>query len=539
MADLSANATYPLLEVRDLKVSFGPVRVLHGVGLKLWAGEVHGLLGANGSGKSTIIKALAGFYPPESGSQLMIAGQPRDYPKDAAAVRECRMSFVHQDLGLVNDMTVLENLRAANLTVFPRNRWRISWKAEADAARAMIERFGIDLPLHRKVRSLSVTERATLAICRAVWNAQGSAENSESAAGTIIVLDEPTTSLPSDQIAHLQRVLRAIADHGNAVLIVTHDLEEAIAMTDRISVLRDGRVSTEIRAQDATVDLLVNAIVGEEVRVLALHAGREDRDPGSSDSQARPDSGPPALQVRFLSGRSVRDVNFDVEGGEVVGLAGLPGSGYEDVIPLIYGTGDSDRREGEVIVDGRVRMAQLSEPAYAVVSGLSYLPADRQVAGSCQELSMEDNIVMPVIRRYFRHGSLRWRAVASAMQVLLRDFQVRPAMPHMRFGSFSGGNQQKALLARSLTTKPLVLLLEEPTQGVDVGARYQIHAMIRESASAGTAVLCASTDYDQLARLCDRVLLFRNGVIAANLRAGQLTKDAITAAAHQPVAAGS
>ena len=507
----------PRLELRHLSKSFGGTRALDDVDLSVLPGEVHGLLGENGSGKSTLIKILAGFHDPDSG-ELLVNGSDVGLPLAPGRFRELGMSFVHQDLGLVESLSVLENLLVAELAS-SRSRWRIAWRAERRRARETFARYGLRLDPAAAVGELKPVERALLAIVRAIEEIR-----SVGAGHGLLVLDEPTVFLPREGIERLFALVREAAAAGASVLFVSHDLDEVREITDRVTVLRDGRLVGTVETRATSETTFVEMIVG---RKLAALADVDHRDLTEHVV---------AVAVDRLTGATVRDVSFELHEGEIVGLTGLLGSGFEEVPYLLYGARPA--RAGTMRVRERtIDLVRLTPPD-ANRAGIALIPADRKADGSVGSLPVVDNVSLTVLDRYYNGVSLERRRMRRETAALMGAFDVRPADPDLPYGALSGGNQQKALLAKWFQTEPRLLLLDEPTQGVDVGARHQIFDVIRSAAQEhGTHVLCASTDYEQLSALCDRVIVFGRGRIWRQLVGDEVTKERIIEQSYAAMAA--
>jgi ribose transport system ATP-binding protein len=497
----------PRLTLRHLSKTFGGARALDDVDMTVLPGEVHGLLGENGSGKSTLIKILAGYHAPDLG-ELEVDGKPTKLPLHPGQFRELGMSFVHQDLGLVDALSVLENLRVGEFAA-SRDRWRISWRRERRRARETFARYGVRLDPDAKVGSLSGVERALLAIVRAVEEMDVSTQQNGSG---LLVLDEPTVFLPQEGTERLFALVREIAASGSSVLFVSHDMDEVREVTDRVTVLRDGRVVATVATADASKARLVEMIIGR--RLEELEAEHHDLTGAETDAA-----------VRGLSGTVVRDVSFELHAGEVLGLTGLLGSGFDEVPYLVFGAVTA--RGGSLRLGAATFDLPRLRPDAALEAGIALLPANRQQHGSVASLPVADNVSLPVLDEYFSGIRLERRRMLQGTRRLLQEFDVRPSDPHLPYGALSGGNQQKALLAKWLQTRPKLLLLHEPTQGVDVGARQQIFGLIREAAESGVYVVCASADYEQLALICDRILVLGRGRIARQLVGDAITKDRI------------
>jgi ribose transport system ATP-binding protein len=500
----------PALVARNVSRSFAGARALTDARLEVRRGEVHGLVGENGSGKSTFIKILAGFHAPEPGAELEIDGPPVELPLRPGQFRELGMAFVHQHLALIPSVTVLENLIMLKLS--SGTAGRVRWKRERKRARALLERFDLDLDLDSRVGQLTQVERAMLAVVRAASEIAGDTSDRTG----ILILDEPTVFLSEDGLQRLYKLIRDVVAGGSSVILVSHDLDEIRALTDRATVLRDGRVVGTVDSATATKARLVSMIVGHDLEALVRH---EDAAPA--------DRRPVVLAARGLRSefRPVHDESFELHAGEVLGVTGLAGSGFHDVPYLLYGAAPG--------ATGRLRVADTDHdvaaftPAKAMQARMALIPADRQRDGSIGALSVADNVTMPVLQGYFRGLRIHDRALRQDAATLLREYDVRPARPDLMYESLSGGNQQKVLLAKWLQTAPKILLLHEPTQGVDVGARLQIFETIRRVAAEGTAVLCASSDYEQLEQICDRVLVLGAGRVARELVATDITKARI------------
>jgi ribose transport system ATP-binding protein len=491
----------PWLRLRGWSKTFGVRGVLADVDLDLHAGRIHGLIGQNGSGKSTLIKILAGYHAPDAGAELTIGGAEIALPLAPGEPTRHGISFVHQDLGLFDRATVLENVRLGAYATRPG--WRVSWRRERRLVREALARFSVDVDSDATVSTLAPVDRAQVAIVRALETLRGRD-------GGLLVLDEPTPHLPRDGVERLFASLREVAAHGVAILFVTHRMDEIRELTDEVTVLRDGVVVA--RSATALVDnaALTRLVLGFSLEELA-------------SAQTSPASEAAALEVRDLSGRRVDRVSFDLRAGEIVGLTGLLEMGWDEVPYLLF---DGRGTTGTIILDGReIPLAQLS-PRRAIELGLALVPADRP-RDSMLEATVRENLTMPTLRSYFLRGFLRQRRERTRALELLNAFDVRPREPEWPVTRLSGGNQQKVVVARWFETQPRILLLHEPTQGVDVGARREIYERLRSAAAAGLAVLLASAESEELAGLCDRVLVFRDGRIVSTLEGADVRYERI------------
>ncbi|WP_022903905.1 sugar ABC transporter ATP-binding protein [Curtobacterium sp. B8] len=498
--------TAPVLRISGLTKRFGGLTALDDVDLEVRPGQVHALLGENGSGKSTLIKVLSGTYAPDPGATIEVRGDRLPLPVPPGHFRRVGISFVHQDLALVPSLGVTENLRLASV-VAGRGPF-VRWRAEHLAAAALFERYGVDIDPRARVEALTDTQKALVAILRAV--SELGDERS------LIVLDEPTVFLPPDDADLLFRVVKDLVSDGRtSALLVSHDMSEVLEYADRVTVLRAGRVQAHRDTATTTADELVSLIVG---RGVAGQTTRASRPAATGDAVVR---------VRDLTVGPVDGLSFDVADGEVVGITGLAGSGVEDVLPGLYGARTAT---GTLTLDGATTDLARATPADSIAQHVVYVPADRKREGGALTLSVEQNVTLPVLGRLRGLLGLSPARERSHVAGLVREYDVRPADPAALFGTLSGGNQQKAVLAKWMQDDPRLVLLQEPTQGIDVGARAAIFAMLRRSADQGVSIVCASTDHDQLAQVCDRVVVLAHGRVHDVLTGDRIDRDVIAAA---------
>jgi ribose transport system ATP-binding protein len=492
------------LEVARLSKTFGAARVLHDVRLSVAPGELHGLVGQNGCGKSTLVKILTGVYAPDPGGSIAVDGRPLRTPVQPAASRQAGVSVVHQDLGLVGDRAVWENVRLGRYQARGPFR-RIDRRAEQQAVAEVLARLGRSIDITRLAGTLSAEDRATIAIARAVQDHRPG--------GGLIIFDESTRALGTAARGRFFGLVRSLIAAGASVLLISHRLEEIVEATDRVTVLRDGEiVETGLDTRDVDEAALTRLMLG---RHLVTH--------GRVDSHARDDV---AASVKTLSIGPVTGLDLDVRRGEIVGLTGLVGSGFEDVAEAAGGA----RRavSGELSVGGRAislsrRRGSTEE---FVQAGVGYVPERRLDEGLAAEMTVAENLTLPRVRRRgrpFRTGRA-WQAEETV--AMIAKLGIKPPDPSAQAATLSGGNQQKVVLGKWLAGQPGLLVLREPTQAVDVGARHDIINAIREAARGGCGVLIASIDAADLAVLCDRVLVFRDGQITGEL-AGDLNQDDI------------
>ena len=513
------------LEVADISKAFGSARVLRGIELRIAPGELHGLVGQNGCGKSTLVKILTGIYTPDPGGAVSVDGRPLALPVRPLDARAAGLSVVHQNLGLVDDRTVWENVRLGRFRAAGPFSRRIDGRAERRAVEEVLDRLGADLDVNEKVGQLSAEDRAAVAIARAMQDHQPG--------GGLIIFDESTRALRKDARARFFELVNGVIAGGASVLLISHNLEEVVAVTDRVTVLRDGTV---VEGGIATRET-------DETALTRLMLGRHLLTHSRVDSHAQDET---VARVRGLAVRSVPDFDLDLKKGEIIGLTGLVGSGAVAVAEAIGGARPA--KAGLLTVNGKdIKLAAgRGSTEDFIKAGVAFVAERRLEQGLAGDLSVAQNLTLPRVRS--RGSRLRigggWQAEETAAMIVKLD--IRPPEPDKLVGTLSGGNQQKVLLGKWLAGKPDLLVLHEPTQAVDVGARHDIIAAIREAARDGCAVLISSIDAADLAVLCDRVLVFRDGKVADELT-GDLDQDAIihatfgvsaTAAGAAPVVTG-
>jgi ribose transport system ATP-binding protein len=496
----------PALEVMNLSKTFPGQRALHNLGLTVAPGQVHALLGENGSGKSTFIKVLAGLHAPDPGGSVTVGTVPLRFgsPTDSHAKG---LRFVHQKLGLVLDFNTLENL---GLGAGFYGRTRIDWRRQRHVARATLARLGADFDLTAPVRERSAVERTVVAIARAICP---DSSTSDSATGaSVIVLDEPTSSLPVHEVDRLLEVVRELASSGVAVIYVSHRLDEVERIADAVSVLRDGELVATRRMSDTSADAIVELIVGRKVSTARVRG----------DSTARTGV---ALAVTDLSIDRLKGVALSVQEGEIVGVAGVAGSGREQMARALAG---ALRGTTGALRSSSLGPLGISAPA-AQRLGVVLGPSNTQPASAIREFSVTENITLPTVGQNAPFGRMRKKAERRRATEAARRLDVRPLDGERPYRLLSGGNQQKVILARSLMRAPRVLVLDEPTTGVDVGSRRTIYESIEQCTHDGMAVVLISSDFEDILALCDRAVVVRDGTIVAELSGCRLTDRALLA----------
>lgn len=509
-AALSSLDVRTALELSDINVAFAGNRVLADVRIAIRPGEVRGLVGANGAGKSSLVKVLAGIYKPGPGANLRVDGRTLDLPMAPSVAERAGLTFVHQKLGLIPSLPVVENLFLGHGYETPANGLRrIRWKQERDRASRLLESVGLAVDPAAQLGSFDRQQMVLVALARALRHRQPK----------VLVLDEPTAHLRFAEAERIHKAVRQASEAGVGVLFISHRLHEIFELCDQVTVLRDGRVVWEGASEETDDNELVRAMTRSAnaaprtVTTTRHNLPRQDHQPSTV----------PALVARNLAGGSCEDVSLEVGTGEVLGITGVSGSGIEDVGRLLYG--DIARRAGSV---ERGQLPVAGGVRNALDAGVGFLPGERAELGSFPALRALDNMTIGVLPRLRRRHGLSDTVLRAHSREHMHSEDVRPHNPDLEFALLSGGNQQKALLSRWLVTEPQVLIIEEPTQGVDSDAKARIYARIRSEAAAGRSFVIISSDEDELALLADRVAVMNGGCVVELLERCQ---------AHEIVAA--
>jgi rhamnose transport system ATP-binding protein len=492
------------LELRGVSKRFGAVQALRDVDLTLTAGEVHALVGENGAGKSTLVKILAGIHHPDSG-QVTLNGHDLVLSGPAAA-RDLGIAVIHQHPNLFPDLTVAENVFVGRL---PRNPIRgVDWGELNRRTERLFANLGVKQSVSVPVRGLSVADQQLVEIAKAL-----------SIDARVLVMDEPTAALSSREVARLFAIIRELRRRDVAVLFVDHRLEEVFEIADRVSVLRDGRHVITAPISEVTPADVIRHMVGR--RLDSLYP-KEVATLGEI-----------ALEVRGLARRGVfTDVSFQVRRGEIVALAGLVGAGRTEIARVLFGIDRADG--GEVLVRGK--KADIQSPHDAMRLGIVYVPEDRHEQGLVLDFSIAANVSLPIVERLSRLLVIDRAEEGRLAADYSQQLQVRSTGVDQAASGLSGGNQQKVVLAKWLATKPTVLLLDEPTQGVDIGAKAEVHRIISQLAAQGMAIVLISSELPEVIGMADRVVVLHEGRVAAELGREEATQEQIMAAAtgHAP-----
>jgi ribose transport system ATP-binding protein len=486
------------LAARGIRKVYGGTVALAGADLTVHAGQIHALLGENGAGKSTFVRLLAAIEPTDGGG-WEILGQPLTAHATPEDVGRAGVAFIHQQLGLIGDLSIAENV--ALVAGYPRRHGVIDWEATHEQARDAVARLGVDLDPNELVASLALSAQAVVAIARAL-----------AVDARVLVLDEPTANLTAGEVDTLFTSLRRLRDQGVAIVFISHRLDEVRALCDHVTVLRDGHVVGTSALADIHDDGIVELIVGRALNGVDRSAPAIDRQP--------------VLRLDHVVAPGIGPLTLDLFSGEVTAVTGLGGSGHVALGGLLFGL--VPVAGGRLTLNGQSYVP--TSPRAAIAAGVASIPLDRNTNGAVPEMDLRENLAInPTVKwwKVLRRGRERDRAGAT-----LRSFDVRPPEPDAAFVTLSGGNAQKVILARSLTGAPKMVIANEPTAAVDIGARRDIHARLRAAALGGAVVVVISSDMEEVEQMCDRAIVMRTGVIVAELRGADVTVANLTRAAY-------
>ena len=495
-----------VLELKEISKRFGNVEVLHGVSFGLKPGEVHALLGENGAGKSTLIKVITGIYQPDGGEIYL--NDHRVHFEDPLQARQAGIAAIYQELSLCPDLNVAENIFLGRQPTTAGGR--IDWNNLYSEADRLLKSLGVHLDLRTKTRNLSIAQMQSVEIARAF-----------SLNARILIMDEPTSSLTLNEVAELFGLVRRLRDEGAAIIFISHRLEELFEVADRVTILRDGSYVDTRLVKDVSRDELVRLMVG---RTISNLFPKQDVKPGEI-----------ALKVENLSQAGIfEDISFELRRGEILGMAGLVGAGRTDVARAIFGV--TPPTSGRIQIEGR--WVEITSPQQAISLGLAYVPEDRQLHGLIPAMSITSNISLPILKKYARRGWLMDKAERSAAFTAAQQMEVRASTIWQIARTLSGGNQQKVVLAKWLSTKPRILILDEPTRGIDVGTKAAVHALMSKLASEGIAILMISSELPEVLGMSDRIIVMHEGQMTGHFTRTEATQEKIISAATQTVTTG-
>ena len=507
-APATAVPSVPRAELTGVSKRFGATQALDDVSLTLLPAEIHALVGENGAGKSTLVKILAGIHQPDSGT-IALDGETTQIAGPGRA-RALGIAVVHQEPRLFPDLTVAENVFIGHA---PAGRLgTIDWGSTRRSADALFKQLGVHFDVGAPVRGLSMADQQLIEIAKSL-----------SVEARVLILDEPTASLSAHEVDRLFTIVRRLRDRGVAVLFVSHRLDEVFDLCDTATVFRDGRHVITTKTSELTTADLVRHMVGRTVSLFP---------------KVETPIGDVLLEVEGLAREGeFRDIGFSVRAGEIVGLAGLVGAGRTEVARVLFGI---DRRDaGEIRLAGRP--VSFASPSEAMDAGIAYLPEDRHQEGLVLDFSIAQNVTLPILRRLFPRFIVNAATERRVADEYTKQFNVRMIGVDQAVGALSGGNQQKIVLAKWLASKPQVLILDEPTRGIDIGAKVEVHRIISELAAAGLGIILISSDLPEVLAMSDRILVLHEGRITAEIPRDRATEERVMFAATgnlEPVAAG-
>jgi ribose transport system ATP-binding protein len=497
-----------MLEIRTISKRFPGVRALHNVSFTVARGEVHALIGENGAGKSTLMKILSGVYPDYDG-EVLIDGQPLvlSGPSDA---QHRGIATIYQELNLIPELTVAENIFLGRELRTATGLLDVN-RMERDA-RALLDRLSLPIPPDRPVKWLRVGEQQLVEVAKAL-----------SLDARLLILDEPTSALSQGEIERLFSVIAALKAHGVTMIYISHKLDEIFRIADHVTALRDGEYVGTLPITEADPPRLIQMMVGRSLTDLYPKESAPVREE--------------ALRVENLSllpdahrgGRTLNDISFTVHRGEILGIAGLMGAGRTELLETLFGVHPPSRVHGRIVLDGKER--RITSPRDAIRAGLAFVTEDRKTQSLVLQLAVAHNITLAALGRFLHLNVIRRRAENDAVARAITDLRIKAPSPAAEVDKLSGGNQQKVALAKSLLTRPRVLLLDEPTRGIDIGAKAEIYGLISRFARDGAAIVIASSELPELLAMCDRILVLCEGRLTAELTRDEATQERIMEAA--------
>lgn len=486
-----------LIELKHISKTFASVHALSDVGFAIKKGSVHALMGENGAGKSTLIKILTGVYSPDAGAEIRIDGKvlsnltPIDAVKNGIAV-------TYQDFSLFPNLTVAENIGIS--AEIEKNHQIISWKSMREVAAKALKRIDAQIDLDAQLGLLSAAKQQLVAIARAlVYNAK------------LLILDEPTSTLSSNEVKNLLKIISKLKEEGIAILFISHKIEEVFEIADQITVLRDGCYIGTYEKEEISSDAIISYMVGRKVQYT--------RNPPKGKSKSA------VLEVRNLSKKgNFANISFTLYRGEILALTGLVGAGRTELCQSIYGITRPD--SGEILLEGKTVNIHCAEDA--AQKGIAFVPEDRRTQGLVTSKSIQDNITITILRRMRnRAGFLDSTRERRCAEEYIGRLKIRPGIASMPAGNLSGGNQQRVVIAKCLAAQPKVLIIDEPTNGIDIGAKQEIHELLRELADQGMAIIMISSELPEVLAISNRILVMRRGRISGELSGDDATQNSI------------
>ncbi|GIM46715.1 ribose import ATP-binding protein RbsA [Collibacillus ludicampi] len=490
-----------ILRMEGISKQFPGVKALERVQLTLHRGEVHALMGENGAGKSTLMKILCGVHRPDEGT-ILYKGKPVVWTNPLEA-RENGISVIHQELNLSPNLTIGENIFMGSK--LPRNRLgMVKWNEIFESAAKILKSIGSDLDPRASVSTLSVAQQQMVEIARAL-----------SFHAEVLIMDEPTAALTDKEIDKLFSIIKNLKEKGVAIIYISHRMDEIFKISDRCTVFRDGNWVASMPIRETNPEHLVQLMVGRELKDLFQRP---------KETSVNLKGKTPVLEVKGLTDKKIlKNVNLKVYPGEIVGVAGLVGAGRSELVRAIFGV--SELIQGEIRIEGK--KVAITSPIHAIAQGIALVPESRKEQGLFLDLSVKENLLMAVLQNYRKSGVLQWKKIDQGAEGYIQKLGIKVSSPDQKVVNLSGGNQQKVVLARWLSIQPKVLMLDEPTRGVDVGAKTEIHKIIHELSQTGLGVLVISSELPEILAVSDRILVMHEGRIKAELSSKEATQEKI------------
>ena len=497
---MAEAVTQSILTLEHISKSFAGVHALEDVSFDLRPGEIHALIGENGAGKSTLVKIITGVYKPDHG-QIVVQGTPVAF-HDTKAAHHHGIAAIYQDLNLFPDLNIAENIFMGHMPIDPKRK-SVDWKAMYQQSQQILNTLGVKLDPKKQVFGLSIAEQQMVEIAKAL-----------SLQAKILIMDEPTSTLTLKETEELFRIARQLRERGTAIIFISHRLEELFELSNRVTVLRDGKYVGTENIRDITEDDLIRMMVGRSLDALF-------------PKQTVP-IGEVVLKVDGLKKEGVfRDISFELRKGEILGLAGLVGARRTEVARAIFGVDPADG--GMIQVEKQ--SVTIRDPKDAMQLGIAYLPEDRQQHGLVLQMNLTHNFTLSTLDQFASHGWLDQNAEQQTSQKLAKQMEVKAAGLWQKAQELSGGNQQKIVLGKWLATHPKILILDEPTHGIDVGTKSNIHQLMSELAGQGLAILMISSELPEVLGMSDRIIVMSEGRMTGEFRRGEVTQEQIMAAA--------
>ncbi|MFI3171047.1 MAG: sugar ABC transporter ATP-binding protein [Eubacteriales bacterium] len=529
----SANTVEYSVVVQNVNKTFGDIKVLSGVNFSIKKGEIYALCGSNGAGKSTIVKILSGVYEPDDGAVIKIGENEYGSFKTPIDSKKAGVRVVHQEAPLISTLTVAECV-AVNCG-YPKSKiGNIDWKSLKKQTKELLEKWGIDLDVDMLANELTAAQRAMLGLAIAL-NRHPGEEVPE-----VLIVDEVTASMSETEDEQVMEIIKKIAESGQSVIMITHRLDEVINYANRVMILSDGYSTFEGKAKEYSVDFLVEKMLEGNISNIVSVDRQEELEEEKKEELFVPweerksvrtrnnQKSREILNVKELSGDSIIDVSFQVKTGEIVGIAGLLDSGVTEIPGLL--TGNLKRKSGDIFIKEE-KLSQKHSMEQAIKYGMGLVPGDRLTEGGLTEFTIQENLFFPLINEYWNHLSEEKKITGDVIKYL----DVKTPSSDALFGKLSGGNQQKVIMGKWLLTAPELLILQDPTVGVDMGARQIIYKAINDYVRAGNGALVVSSDFDEIAKICSRVIVVKGGRIIDEIAGAQITRTNIMKLAYGEV----